>query len=343
MNSFYPAATIILSEISIALLALCCIMAFVMIRNKRRNGDALAQLTAKVKQNEDERLASLKTKLKETHTYPDEKVDEVAAGIIKAEMIFYQGLMDTFSSGDGAALKEFDQKIDSVIDAYRNLVPQAATPPTADDTSENSETLKDEMAQLTAKNENLAKELDAIKSAMEETNEEFTRAFTRGMNKDTKPVSPEEVTADISDDAEISADTPDDTADIPEGLEPQEKAPDKAVTPEPAAAEEAAETPQQDTQPQQEPVQAADENDDEVDKVLKNIDIGDINIDSDETDKQKDETSSPDNETTDGADTADDNIDESGIDQILDEAFEQPSEDKQQEADETNTAKEKTG
>jgi len=335
MNNFYPAATIILSEICVALLVLSGIMIFVMLRNKRRNRTALSHLTDKVRQNESERLTSLKTMLKEIYHYADDKIDESAAGIINTEMAFYQGLMDTFSSRDGASLEKFDQKIDSILDAYRNLVPQSIPTSDGNDSvathNSASDTLKDDMAHLTEQNEKLANELNAIKAAMEETNAEFTRAFAGRINKDTNAESPAEETPGSTDDPE---DIPDEASDT------QQVTPEENVIAEVKATVETEES----AGTQQEPAQTTDQNNDDVDDVLKNIDIdfGDINLDDDEEDETRNEASPAEEMRENDIDKAADNIDKEGIDEMLNEASGQTGTDDKQEASEAIVAEEKT-
>ena len=277
MNNFYPAATIILAEICAALLVLSGIMIFVMLRNRGRNHAALSQLTDKLKQNESERLTSLKTILKDSYHYADDKIDDLATGIINAEMVFYQQLMDTFSSRNGASLENLAQKFNAVIYAYSFLVPQPGSS-TAGDTD--PESVKVEMAHLTKQNEKLAKEINAMKAAMEETNEEFMRAFTGRQLEEAKAESAAQATADVSDDVP-------DTPAVPETLE---ATPEETATPDAASPEINEKNPET----QAEPAQSADNEKDDVEDVLKNIDIdlGDINLDDDEADEANNEPSS---------------------------------------------------
>jgi len=326
MNSFYPAATIILAEICIALLVLSGIMIFMSIRNKRRNQAALSQLTEKLKQNENDRLSSLKTTLKDIYHYADDKIDELAAGIIKTEIIFYQGLMDILSSRNGASVENFDEKINPIIDAYRNLAPQ--TNPSADGDNatvaqdSDSAALKSELHQLKAENDKLSNELNTIKGEINETNAEFTRAFTGRLKNDVETESTADDTAEI----------PDEIVDTPETSEtPQEKAGDAAATAEATKV------------PQSEPAPSLGQDDDD-DDVLKdfNIDLGDINLDDNDAEEQKNEISPSGDEGGDNIDIVDNNIDESAIDELLNETSGQAGPDNGEESGKAAAGAEKS-
>jgi len=323
MNSFYPAAAAMLAEFCLALLVLSGFLIFSALRSKRRNQAALVQLTEKLKQGEGERLISIKAMLKDIYHIPDDQIDEKSAGIIKTEMLFYQGLMDTFTSRNGAALENLDQTITPVIETYRALVPQANPSAGSDESAaivgSDLESLKSHMEQLKEKNDRLSHEMNALKTEMDETNSEFTRAFARRTKDNADAAAP---TAESTTTEETAQDIPSQTEEeetapradtVPEveleamaeeppaelSAESPEEPPalaDEATTPEPAAAEE-------NTAPQDEPAPAAELeaiDDSSEDNILKDLDIdlGDLNLDDDDTDENKDAASSTaDNET----------------------------------------------
>lgn len=189
MNSFYPATAIILAEICVALLVMNGSMLFMIIRNKRRTRRALTQLTERLKQNESDRLVSLKTILKDICHYSEDRINEASAGLIKTELAFYQALMNAVSSGNTESLEDLGLKTHSLIDSYSNIVPQTGA--SAGDNTQMQgadgavSELKTEMAQLRHENERLSTEMNAIKAEMDETNSEFTRTFTKGGNEET--------------------------------------------------------------------------------------------------------------------------------------------------------------
>jgi preprotein translocase subunit YajC len=284
MNSFYPAATIALSEICLALLVLSAILIFTAMRKQRQTRHALALLTEKLKQGEGERLIFIKAMLKDVYHVPDDKIDEISSAIIKTEMLCYRGLMDTFSSRNGATLENIDQLMMPVFDAYRGLAQQGSPSvqggePSIDGGGELG-SLKSHLEKLKTKNEKLSQEMTALKTEMEETNEEFTRAFA-GRIKDESDMTPPE------------------TATGAAQANPQDMpaASEENTTTVPAAEED-------NTILQDDSGSAADKADTNEEDILKNLDIDltDINLaDEDNSENIAAAPSETTNETNDNA------------------------------------------
>lgn len=279
MNSFYPAATIVLSEICLALLLLSGIPIFTAMRKQRQIRHAQAQLTEKLKQGEGERLIFIKAMLKDVYHLPDDKIDEISGGIIKTEMLCFRGLIDTFSSRNGATLENIDQFMMPVIDAYRGLAQQGAPSAAGGEPSTvNSDelgSLKSHLEQLKAKNEKLTQEMTALKTEMEETNEEFTRAFA-GRIKDESDMMPSETETGTAGEnpQDIPAASVEETAPDPTTIEEQ---PDENAATETVAEED-------NTILQNDSESSTVKGDTDEEAILKNLDIdlADINLADDD-------------------------------------------------------------
>lgn len=297
MNSFYPAATIALSEICLALLVLSSILIFMAMRKQRHTRQALAQLTEKLKQGEGERLIFIKAMVKDVYRVPDDKIDEISTAIIKTEMLCYRGLMDTFSSRNGATLENIDQLMMPVIDAYRSLAQQASPSaqgggPSTDGGGEPG-SLMSHLEQLKAKNEKLNQEMTALKSEMEETNEEFTRAFAGRIKDESDMMPPEtETGAAEANSQDMPVASVEEVAPDPTTIEEQ---PDEKTAMEPAAEED-------NTILQHDPESSTNKEDTNEEDVLKNLDIDltDINLaDDDNSENVAEVLSETSNETND--------------------------------------------
>lgn len=302
MHNVYPAAAIILAEICIALLAIVCVMIYSTLRHKRNNRVALEKLTENIKQKEGERLTSLKTMLKEVYHYSDDKLDELASGVIKTEMVFYQELMNIFSSREGASMENFDQKIDQLMAAYRNLTPQPGSQPANEGSTvitqvSDADALSSKLAQLKAENEKLTQALDSTKQELEDTVSEFSKTFSGGQEGSESIITTDK-TSSTPDKITTTPVTGTQQKDKPSNVEPQ-----KTIKAEDSAKSKSA---------------APITSDQEDNDLLKDFDIdfSDINIDDDDTTKQPHETQkSGDNIDIDIGDI---NIDIPGIDQTPD-------------------------
>jgi hypothetical protein len=302
MNSFYPAATLALSEICLALLVLSAILIFTAMRKQRQTRHALALLTEKLKQGEGERLIFIKAMLKDVYHVPDDKIDEISSAIIKTEMLCYRGLMDTFLSRNGATLENIDQLMMPVFDAYRGLAQQGSPSvqggePSIDGGGELG-SLKSHLEKLKAKNEKLSQEMTALKTEMEETNEEFTRAFAGRIKDESDMTPPETATgAAQANPQDMPAASVEEVAPDPTTPTTMEERPEENTTTVPAAEED-------NTILQDDSGSAADKADTNEEDILKNLDIDltDINLaDEDNSENIAAAPSETTNETNDNA------------------------------------------
>jgi len=201
MNSIYASLSILFAEISLILLVICGVLVFLKVRDQRRDKQALAQLTEKLKGAKEDRLNVLSIKLKENHHLEDDELTAAAKEIHNKELDVYITTMNIYADRDSSALESLEGKIRELSEAYSKLSSTDATsstvPPeeeTAEASAETTAEVSEEASELKHENrrmqqeletskdliQRLEGELDATKQEMRETVAEFVSAFSGG-------------------------------------------------------------------------------------------------------------------------------------------------------------------
>jgi hypothetical protein len=178
MNELLVSSTIVLFEVTSALVV-CGAIAFTLhVRGRHRDRDALERLTTKVKGNRTARVERAKQFLKEKLHFPDDQIDPTANTLINVENGLYKSLLTLYAQRDSSALVDIDTRVQQVIDAYCTLLNATGGPQTIDPDgqSQTAQTIAD----LETKNAALEQELAQIKSEMNATVNEYASAFGGG-------------------------------------------------------------------------------------------------------------------------------------------------------------------
>ena len=115
MNSLQPAMTIVMTEISIILIALMSYLGFRYIRNNRNITSAIRKLANKIRCGQDDRENMLRDFLVQTCSYDEENATTAAEELIEKERLFYTSLRETYLNRDKKALINMYNKTTEVI------------------------------------------------------------------------------------------------------------------------------------------------------------------------------------------------------------------------------------
>ena len=180
MSSLQPAMTIVMTEISIILIALMSYLGFRYVRNNRNITSAIRKLANKIRCGKDDRENMLRDFLVQTCSYDEETATTAAEALIEKERLFYTSLMETYLNRDNDALINMDNKTEEVIGAYRNLLTvsvKAIATEAQGDLETRTQQLSKTIDDLSVRNKTLAEEVTQLKKEMDVTVEEYASAF----------------------------------------------------------------------------------------------------------------------------------------------------------------------
>ena len=220
MPESYPAATIILAEVSAVLLAVFVFLFIRYMRNYRDLTQALTRLAQKFRLKRDDRLSMLKNFLHATCNYPETRAEEIATELLAKEKLFYSTILEIYRNRDNKALKNLDETTEQMIGAYRNLLSvtmESITRDVQQDFESKTRDMAATIEQLTQKNISMSDEINKLQKEMNATLSEYASAFARDQaTRNATVAASTEESADNNasvPDTSVSADTVPDAPD----------------------------------------------------------------------------------------------------------------------------------
>ena len=194
MMALSSSAVWLLAGIDAALLIIIGAILFIYIRNKSRDTAGVSELVRTIKENEPAQLEVLRGALKEQYGQSDEEAAENAKKLTKVKKAFYKHLINVHLERDGEAFASLDGRLDELLTAYRTMMPVVAEEPAQPEpqapaaesqgasqiSAAEADDFRADLEEIKRQNNELRKELDATKRALDETVNEYVSAYSGG-------------------------------------------------------------------------------------------------------------------------------------------------------------------
>lgn len=177
--------TIILAEISLALMVVLIVIGGKALRRRRRDRAAVNTLVTSIKTNRPARLEKLAGMLKGSSQLNDEEALGKANELIKKQNKFYQDAIDLYYTRNHEVLSKLDNRIEDLLSQYQGLITvSGGDAPTVDNEairqlSKDIAALSKELEELRAENATLSTQLKAAENELNQLGQEYVSAFNK--------------------------------------------------------------------------------------------------------------------------------------------------------------------
>jgi hypothetical protein len=188
MTFMSSSAVWLLTGVDAVLVVIVCGILFLYVRNKKRDTTGVADLVKTIKENEPAQLETLRTALKEQYSQKDDDAAENAKQLAKLRKGFYKHLINIHLNKHDEAFGSIDQHLDALLMAYRTLMPVTviAEPPAEQTTDAGQISTAEgidfqaDLEEIKRQNDELKKELEETKLALESAISEYVNAYSGG-------------------------------------------------------------------------------------------------------------------------------------------------------------------
>ncbi len=283
MTALSPNAVWLLVGIDAVLLFVIGGILFIYMRKKSRDTAGVAELVRTIKENEPTQLEVLRAALKEQYEQDDEAAAENAKKLAKVKKSFYKHLINVHLNREGEAFASIDTRLDELLTAYRTLMPVVAeVPAPVQQEAPAAETqiipqvtaaevhdFRADLEEIKRQNEELRKELDQTKMALDEAVNEYVSAYSGGAESGKERLESElhKLHDRKEHGAREAAATPPPATPPAAAAEKQTDKQTQATSPAPALAETGAEL----TPPDNEESADQSQNQSEIDQLMEDI------------------------------------------------------------------------
>ena len=190
--------TIVLAEISLALVIVLAAIGFRRLRDRRRDRAAIETLVTRIKSNRPAQVEKLAGVLRHGGQLNDEDALRKADDLIKKQNKFYQHAIDLYYTRNHELLSKLDARLEDLLGQYQTLVTagegQAPTVDSAvvEQLSKDIAALSQELEKLREDNAALTAQLKAAEHELDQLGREYVSAFNKPKVAKDKPDQPGE-------------------------------------------------------------------------------------------------------------------------------------------------------
>lgn len=177
--------TIVLAEITAALLAVVIVISVKAMQRRRRDLDAVNTLVISIKANQAARLEKLAGMLKDNSHLSEDNARDKANELIKKQNKFYQDVIDLYFTHNNEILSTLDNRLEHLLDQYQGLLKMLAEANAAvnaeamEQLSKDIPALSKELEELRSENTSLSAQLKATENELDQLGREYVSAFNK--------------------------------------------------------------------------------------------------------------------------------------------------------------------